>query len=164
MNYLIHIFNSFFFENNQELVTLDENLKQNEDLNLKKETYYYNLTYLLSFLLIIILIGYFYNNNLSIFDINNVFKIGHLEQFGINGDIIFRLSGEISKSSTVRGWDIIHEILKKMNKNNINKVDIINELETLKKLNLESPGIFSLHSESFEKSLTKLIDFLNEIL
>lgn len=116
-------------------------------------------------LLILILLGflgggfYFLNTDLNL--CNN---IGHLKELNEIGNTLYKLSAELSNSSTVCSWEIIHKVLKDLEKEPFNILKLIGELEKLRQMHLASPGQFSTNSISFEKSLVKLINFLKELL
>ena len=121
-----------------------------------------NLFYVIGIISLLGISIYLYNNDW--FTINShINKIGHLKNIDDIGNLLYKLSAELSKSSTVRSWEIIHNVLKELEKDSFNSLELITELEKLKKINILFPGQFSTNHDSFEKSLTKLINFLKEI-
>ncbi len=149
--------------NNTEKIDLIDN-KINIVNNNKQ--FFLNFSYLIGFFLILGINIYLYNNGwFSFLDSSDkISKVGHFIDMNIIGNTLFKLSAEISKFCTVKSWDIIHNILKNLEKDSYNKQQIITELENLQDLNLKFPDEFSLNSDSFEKCLIKLINFLKEVL
>jgi hypothetical protein len=145
-----------------EEITLNEKTILNEEITLNeknKKLLIYSII-LLSIGLIIL----FWNEDTIYYNINELYKI----------------AVEISANSTVKGWSIIHEVLKDMdptssknedihlilktvNSNLIDKEKLIETLENLIKLDLEYPNIYSLNSNYFRKSIIKFINFLKNL-
>ena len=150
--FLKNIINNFFeFD---EIDYYDDNISSNQEKNYN----YKKLLYLIGFIsltLISIYVLYTLNNNF------NTSNLSHLSNLNEIGEKLYKLSAELSNSSTVCSWEIIHQILKDVEKGDILK--LINELELLKEMNIANPGKFSTNSNSFEKSLIKLIKFFKDI-
>lgn len=121
-----------------------------------------NLFYIIGIISLIGISIYLYNNDWFIIN-EHINKIGHLKELDDIGNILYKLSTELSKSCTVKSWEIIHKILKDLEKESFDGLEMITELEKLKKINTLFPGQFSTNHDSFEKSLIKLINFLKEI-
>lgn len=162
---IIYTFNGFLIlnelesgvgiENNAEITKLE-----NQRTNLINWS---NLFYVIGIISLIGISFYLYNNdwlNIS----QHINNIGHLKKLDDIGNILYKLSTELSKSSTVRSWEVIHNILKDLEKGSFNSLELIARLEKLKKDNVLFPGQFSTNHISFEKSLIKLIIFLKGIL
>lgn len=132
---------------------------QNQETNLMTWS---NLFYIIGIISLVGISIYLYNNDWFTLS-QNINKIGHLKELDNIGNILYKLSTELSKSSTVRSWEIIHKVLKDLEKDSFDSLELITELEKLKKINILFPGQFSTNQDSFEKSLTKLINFLKEI-
>jgi len=170
----IGIKNFLGLNNNFEILTqnsdeLLENLNYKEieeNINKKTEVKLITLLNLLYIISIISLIGlsyYLFINNF--FDLSlNIKNIGHLKDLDNDGILLYKLSAELSKSSTVKSWDVIHKVLKDLDESSVNVLELITELEKLRKLNSLLPGDFSTNQDSFDKSLFKLINFLKEFL
>lgn len=122
-----------------------------------------NLLYILGIISLIGFSIFLYNNGW--FNLNeNINKIGHLNELDAIGITLYKLSVELSKSCTVFSWESIHLVLKSLDSESFNGLELITELEKLNKLNKLFPGKYSTNSESFEKSLINLINFLKKIL
>ena len=148
--YLKIIINNFF-----EIDDISDDISINQE----KSYNYKNLLYLVGFIsLTLISIYVLYVLNINDFNTSN---LSHLTNLNEIGEKLYKLSAELSNSSTVCSWEIIHKILKEVEKGDILK--LINELELLKEMNIANPGKFSTNSNSFEKSLIKLIKFFKEI-
>lgn len=150
----------------KNFINLDEELIEETEIETETETNYItwsNLYYIIGILSIIGISFYLYNYGWFSFN-ENINNISHLKELDEIGKTIYKLSTEVSKSSTVQGWDIIHKVLKDLNTNSINRIQIIDELENLKEMNIKFPKEFSTNHVCFEKSLIKLINFLKEIL
>lgn len=160
--YIKNIIKSFI-ELDEELLEESEKLLKNKEDNDNYFITWSNLYYLIGIVSMIGISFYLYHNGWFTFN-DNINNIGHLKQLDEIGEMIYKLSTEISKSCTVKSWETIHKVLKDLDTNKVDRVAIINELENLKKMNIEFPGQFSQNSECFEKSLIKLINFLKEIL
>lgn len=153
-----------FLENQ---IKMDENIDKTEKIEILKEKTnlitWSNLFYTVGIISLIGISIYLYNNDWFTLG-QHINKIGHLKELDNIGNIIYKLSAELSKSSTVQSWEIIHKVLKDLEKDSFDGLELITELEKLKKINILFPGQFSTNQDSFEKSLIKLINFLKEIL
>ena len=148
-------------EENQIEENINETKKiQKQGINLMTWS---NLFYVIGIISLVGVSIYLYNSDFFIIS-QNINKIGHLRELDDIGNILYNLSAELSKSCTVRSWEIIHKVLKDLEKDSFNGLELITELEKLKKINILFPGHFSTNHNSFEKSLIKLINFLKELL
>jgi hypothetical protein len=123
-----------------------------------------NKILIISFIILFIIYIFFLNN----------------ETLNYNIEELYKIAVEISNNSTVRGWELIHKVLKDLdptatnnenihqllkflNPTSINKNELIQILENLIKLDKETPNIFSVNSVFFGKSIKKLIEFIKNI-
>jgi|SRR5687767_3841412 len=150
-------------EENQ--IKIEENINETVKIQKQKNNLisWSNLFYIIGIISLVGVSIYLYNNDWFTLS-QHINKIGHLKELDDIGNILYKLSTELSKSCTVRSWEIIHKVLKDLEKDSFDSLELITELEKLKKINKLFPGQFSTNHDSFEKSLIKLINFLKEIL
>ena len=168
--YIKYIIKNSIELNNELLenqIKIEENINEIEETQKQKTNFnlitWSNLFYVIGIISLVGIGIYLYNNDWFTIS-QHINKISHLSELDDIGNILYKLSSELSKSCTVRSWEIIHKVLKDLEKDSFDGLELITELEKLKKINILFPGQFSTNHDCFEKSLIKLINFLKEIL